>query len=66
MIRESQIKHSAGRYWVLDTRRDYSVMCDGLTHAESDSSYARTPDGLSIAIARADYLAKRDSKASAP
>jgi hypothetical protein len=55
---ESQIKHEAGRYWVLDHKTGYSVMASGITHSIPDSTYARTPDGLSIAIARANYLMK--------
>jgi hypothetical protein len=55
---ESQIKHEAGRYWVLDHKTGYSVMASGITHSIANSTYARTPDGLSIAIAYANYLAK--------
>ena len=58
MIRESDIKHENGAHWVLDDRASYTVYRTGLTHSTSDSAYPRTPDGLSIAIARCDYLAK--------
>jgi hypothetical protein len=34
------------------------VLRTGLTHSTSDSAYPRTPGGLSIAIARCNYLAK--------
>jgi hypothetical protein len=57
-MKESSIQHEAGRYWVLDHKTGYSVMASGITHSIADSTYARTPDGLSIAIARANYLAK--------
>ena len=62
-LRESDIAHESGRYWVWD-RRDkapaYVVMRPhGSTASETDSAYPRTPDGLSIAKARADYLARR-------
>jgi hypothetical protein len=59
MIRESQIKHENGAYWVLDTKRAYEVLRAELTHSVVDSAYARDADGLSIAIARCDYLAKK-------
>lgn len=62
MIREIDIKHEAGKYWVLSTRDAYTVFKTGLTHSVSDSAYAHTPDGLSIAIARCNYLAKKESK----
>lgn len=55
--RERDIKHEAGRYWVLDTGTAYAVMVQGVTHSASESAYPRDPDGLSIAIARCNYLA---------
>jgi hypothetical protein len=64
-MRESDIKHEAGRYWVGCTRRAYVVYVTGVTHSTSDSAYERNDDGLSIAIARCDYLAKRDEDKSA-
>ena len=60
--KESQIKHEAGNYWVLDTGKAYQVMAIKITHSEADSAYERSEDGLSIAIARCNYLAKRVSK----
>lgn len=62
MTRESDIMHEAGAYWVLRERRAYTVYRNRDTHAESDSSYERTPDGLSLAIARVDYLARRKAR----
>lgn len=59
MTRERDIKHEAGRFWVCDTGRAYAVMIAGATHSASESAYERTPDGLSLAIARCDYLARR-------
>ncbi len=53
---ERVIKHEAGRYWVCDTGKTYAVMVAGVTHSESESAYSRTDDGLSIAIARCNYL----------
>ena len=62
-MRESDIMHetTCGQYWVgRDKGRGaYIVYRVGATHSTSDSGYAMTPDGLSIAIYRADYLAKR-------
>ena len=57
-MRESDIMHEVGNYWVARESRAYVVYKIGVTHSTSDSAYARTPDGLSIAIARANYLAK--------
>ena len=62
-MRESDIMHetTCGQYWVGRDkgRKAYIVYKVGVTHSTSDSGYALTPDGLSIAIYRADYLAKR-------
>jgi hypothetical protein len=57
---EAHIKHENGKYWVGDTGNYYTVFKNCSTHARSDSSYAKTADGLSVAIARCDYLAKRE------
>ena len=58
-MRESDIKHETGAFWVLDNKTSYVVMRIGITHSTSDSAYEYTPDGLSIAIARANYLANK-------
>ncbi len=59
----SDIMHETpcGKYWVgRDTgQQAYIVYRVGVTHSTSDSGYHLTSDGLSIAIARANYLAKR-------
>lgn len=60
--KESQIKHESGKYWVLDTGKAYAVMAIGITHSTTDSAYERSNDGLSIAIARCNYLAKQAAK----
>lgn len=57
-MRENDIKHEAGKYWVLDHKTGFSVMQSGITHSTAESTYAHTDDGLSIAIARANYLHK--------
>lgn len=54
-----KIIFESGEYWVGDTGKDYTVFKTGVTHSTSDSSYRRDKDGLSIAIARCKYLAKR-------
>lgn len=59
MTRESDIMHEAGAYWVCRDRTSYTVYRVTLTHSVADSAYEKTPDGLSIAIARCNYLAKR-------
>ena len=65
MTRERDIIYENGAYWVLNTnhratlQRTYMVMKDETTFSISDSAYAHTPDGLSLAIARCDYLAGR-------
>ena len=65
-MRESDIIHETpcGKYWVgRDVRQGaYIVYKVGATHSTSDSGYALTPDGLSIAICRANYLAKRKAE----
>jgi len=57
---EADIMHENGAYWVGRERDAYTVYATGATHSKVDSAYAKTPDGLSIAKARCDYLAKRN------
>lgn len=57
--KETDIMHENGAYWVLRDADAYVVFKAGITHSVSDSAYAKTADGLSIAIARCNYLAKR-------
>lgn len=61
-MNEADIIYESGRVWVYrDKRADsYVVFVSGVTHSVSDSAYPRTADGLTIATARADYLATRD------
>lgn len=61
-MRESDIMHENGRFWVGRTRSppSFTVYRTEVTHSVPDSSYAKDKDGLSLAIARCDYLAKRD------
>ena len=58
MTRESDIVHENGRYWVCRSAAAYTVYRAGAVASIADSSYERSVDGLSIAVARADYLAK--------
>lgn len=59
IMRESNIIHEAGDYWVSNTDGQFTVYLIGLTHSKADSSYPLTDDGKSLAIARCNYLAKR-------
>lgn len=59
-MRESDIVHEAGNYWVCREPRAYTVYCaNPLHYSVADSSYRKDADGLSLAIARCNYLAKR-------
>lgn len=55
MIKEKDIIHENGKFWVLKNKDGYHVMVTGVTHSISESSY-ETSD---LAITRCDYLAKR-------
>lgn len=57
--KESNIVHEAPTgHYVYKEKGSYTVYRPTITHAVSDSSYALTEDGLSIAKARCDYLAR--------
>lgn len=58
MAREQDIMHDtpAGHY-VYAERQSYTVYKPQGFASVTDSAYAKTPDGLSIAIARCNYLA---------
>jgi hypothetical protein len=59
-MKESDIAYETpcGKAWVLRDRKRsaYVVYTTGITHSTSDSAYTLDADGLSIAIARANYL----------
>ena len=59
-LREKDIKHetSSGEFFVLDLGDSYGVMQNVGTHSISECFFARSKDGLSLAIARADYREK--------
>lgn len=59
---ERNITHENGRYWVLGDRHGFTVYKNDGTASYADSSYERSEDGKSIAIARCDYLANRDAR----
>lgn len=60
MTAEDRIIHetACAHAYVYDTGRAYEVRIHAGTHSTVDSAYRRDPDGRSIAIARADYLAR--------
>jgi len=68
MYREEDIEHENGKVWVLRDRPEkaYAVCVSAGTHSTVDSAYRLDPDGLSIAIARCDYLAKRHADQQKP
>lgn len=57
-MKEKDIKHESGDFWIGDNGNAYTVYRanTAVHYSTPDSSYARTDDGLSIAIARCDYL----------
>ena len=55
---EANIVHENGNSWVCKTKTSYNVMRPyGTTASITDSAYSPDEDGLSIAIARCNYLA---------
>lgn len=57
---EQDIMYEVGNYWIGRQRNSYTVYRTGITSSVSDSHYARTDDGLSIAMARVNYLSGRN------
>lgn len=61
-MRESDILYEAGNYWVLKDKHHgrvtFTVMKSGITHSESVEEV--TYHDLSLAIARCDYIHKRE------
>ena len=54
-MRESNIMHEHGGYWVGKVKAGYAVFKIGFTHSESICTFAGTSDGLSLANAYCDY-----------
>jgi hypothetical protein len=59
MTTEQDILHQMGDFHVLRERRAYTVCEHKGTHSVTVQSFARDEDGLSLAIAYADYKARR-------
>lgn len=59
-MRESDILHETGDYWVSRDKSGSHVWRSGITHSTRVQSFPATDDGLSLAIAYADYRAKRE------
>lgn len=58
-MKEKDILHENGQFWVTCIRGLYYVMKSGITHSTSEpTAYA----DLSLAIARCNYQAKRSNK----
>lgn len=64
MTKISDIVYENKHSWVCrDTKQNcYTVFINTITHSVSDSSYSLDDDGLSIAIARCDYMNKRKAE----
>ncbi|WP_323016416.1 hypothetical protein [Castellaniella sp.] len=64
MIKVKDIVYENGASWVLRSGKEscYFVMVNGVSLAKSDSAYPLDEDGLSIAKARCDWLAKREAE----
>ena len=60
-MRESDIVAESGHYWVYrdNARKRYTVFVNGSTHSVSDSAYPLDDDGLSLALARMNYLSNK-------
>lgn len=57
MLKEKDIIHENGIFWVIKDKAGFHVMKSGITHSTSDSSYS----SLDLAIARCNYLAKHSA-----
>lgn len=57
-IRERHILHEVGDFWVADQGWAFTVFHNVGSWAVSDGSFGHDADGLSLAIARADYRAR--------
>lgn len=59
MTRESDMIHENTGHYIMRNRGVLTVYRPAATHAVSDSAYPDTADGLSVAKARVDYLARK-------
>lgn len=55
-VTEDDIVYECGWFWVGREPSRYTVFRAGVTHSVSDSSYRKNGDGLSLAVARCNYL----------
>ena len=60
--RENEIVYENPKAWVSREIGSYIVWRIGVTCSTSDSAYEKTDDGLSIAKARCDYLARKGAQ----
>lgn len=60
-MKENDIIFETSGNYVTRERLGYVVWRHNDWHTLSDSTYELTPDGLSIAKARCDYLAKKNT-----
>lgn len=64
-MNENKIVFEQGRFWVMDcsikSRPAYTVMKAQVVASTSVQSFARTEDGLSLAIAYCKYLQGKES-----
>jgi hypothetical protein len=60
-MREADIMHENGSFWVGKVKAGYAVFKTGLTHSESTVTFALDADGLSLAKAYCDYKAQREA-----
>lgn len=58
-IKGKDIVFESEHSWVLAERNCYTVLRNTDCYSFTDSSYPKTEDGLSIALARAKYITKR-------
>ena len=58
-MRESDIMHENGNFWVAKDKSGYLVLECGITHSKTLCTFAKDTDGLSLAVAYCDYKAKR-------
>lgn len=61
--KETDIAHETDKAVVIKSKGAYTVYRKKGTHIESDCGFPSNPDGLSCAIARANYLTTRAARA---
>jgi len=61
-MKECDIVHEVGNFWVLSKKGLYFVMKSGITHSVSETT---SYNDKSLAIARAEYMNKRNKSLTA-